>query len=58
MTLTCDQLDALLPEFFDGTLSAEQEDGGRRPPGHVHRLSAPSFRSWKVSDPSTAPTAA
>ena len=25
MTMTCDELDALLPEFFDGTLSAEQE---------------------------------
>ena len=25
MTMTCDQLDTLLPEFFDGALSAEQE---------------------------------
>ena len=25
MTMTCDQLDTLLPEFFDGTLTAEQE---------------------------------
>ena len=25
MIMTCDQLDTLLPEFFDGALSAEQE---------------------------------
>ncbi len=25
MTMTCDQLDALLPEFFDGSLTAELE---------------------------------
>ena len=25
MIMTCDQLDTLLPEFFDGTLTAEQE---------------------------------
>jgi predicted anti-sigma-YlaC factor YlaD len=25
MIMACDQLDTLLPEFFDGTLTAEQE---------------------------------
>ena len=25
MIMTCDQLDSLLPEFFDGSLTAEQE---------------------------------
>ena len=25
MNVTCDQLDALLPEFFDGALTAEEE---------------------------------
>jgi len=25
MTVTCDQLEMLLPEFFDGALTAEQE---------------------------------
>jgi predicted anti-sigma-YlaC factor YlaD len=25
MTMTCDQLGALLPEFFDGALTAEEE---------------------------------
>lgn len=25
MTMTCDQLETLLPEFFDGALTADQE---------------------------------